>query len=283
TAVNILSRTRIFVFKAVELKLLRCVQSEDQETSSEGQETSSEDQEMSSEDQEASSEDREMSSDDELDLLDFILDKVHGTNLIRNLIALVLNGVLGSQGRPLTDPTSIRVRELAQSMYDDLCEVLPDLTPVKDDLAMALSIPQAEMAVEIRAAIRTHFGRMPELIVSKMKKIGRAPSTIPELDAEQDDDELAEDTDEEQDDTESGEDDKYRFPPGHILKWWSYLSKLPSEVQPVFCPTAGFSDTFKLFSENAVIALLWGTGNTPTRRIMDTVCKKKEAQKMSDD
>ncbi|KAG0283174.1 hypothetical protein BGZ98_006434, partial [Dissophora globulifera] len=80
TAVNILSRTRIFVFKAVELKLLRCVQSEDQETSSE-------DQEMSSEDQETSSEDQEMTSEDELDLLDFILDKVHGTNLTRNLVA----------------------------------------------------------------------------------------------------------------------------------------------------------------------------------------------------
>ncbi|KAG0330455.1 hypothetical protein BGZ99_003026 [Dissophora globulifera] len=206
------------------------------------------------------SEDREMCSDEVLDLFAFIFDKDYSKHLIRNLIALVLNGVLGGQSRPLTDPRSMRVRELAHSMYDDLCQVLPTLTSVKDDLAM-------EMAVEIRVAIRTHFGRMPELIVSKMKKIGRAPSTIPEQDAEQDDIELPEDTDEEQDDTESGEDD----------------NKLPSECQPVFCPTAGFSDTFKLSSETAVIALLWGTGNTPTRRIMDTVCKRKEAQEMADD
>src|ERR1700677_1997281 len=115
-----------------------------------------------------------------------------------------------------------------------------------------------------------------------MRKIGRDPSTIPELDAEQDDDELAEGADEEQEDTERGEDDKYRFPRGHIMKWWSHLSQLPSEIQPVLCPTAGFSDTFKLLSEVAVIALLWGTANTPTRRIMDTVCLKKDAQAMAD-
>ncbi|KAF9921380.1 hypothetical protein BGZ65_010399, partial [Modicella reniformis] len=90
------------------------------------------------------------------DSLDVILDKTHGDTLVRNLITLILNCA-----------KAIQARALARSIYDDMCKELPDLKPFKGSQDIPLSIPQSELAREILSALRTHFGRLPETIVSK--------------------------------------------------------------------------------------------------------------------
>jgi hypothetical protein len=105
-----------------------------------------------------------------------------------------------------------------------------------------------------------------------MKKIGVSPDKIPVLQ-----------TRECGDDDSNDDDPKYKFAAGHISTWWTYFMSLPSEVRPVFTPTAGFGDTFTLFSESGVIPILWGGDERretshPTKAVLEkNVCKRKEA------
>ncbi|KAF9992379.1 hypothetical protein BGZ65_012307, partial [Modicella reniformis] len=61
------------------------------------------------------------------------------------------------------------------------------------------------------------------------------------------------------------------------------FNQLPTEIRPVFCPTAGFGDVFQMFQETALVVLLWGTGaNHPTRPFLEhKVCTSKEADRMA--
>ncbi|KAF9967421.1 hypothetical protein BGZ65_013044, partial [Modicella reniformis] len=132
----------------------------------------------------------------DLDPLDIMLDRKHGATV-----------------------ETIQAQELAQSAYDNLRRILPDLQPTKGSLKIPLGTPQQALAVEIHSAIRTHFARIPEVIVSKMKKIGWQDGVIPQLKSDQPDDE-----DDDQELSDADEDDtgstKCTFKPGHIKSWW---------------------------------------------------------------
>ena len=111
----------------------------------------------------------EHSEQSQRDPLDLILDQAHGTTLVRNLFALVLNGKVDARGKPAKDPAAMQARELAKSIYIGFCDVLQGLKPIKDSVGLlSLSKVQAEIAKEMQCAIRTHFNRLPGLIVSKV-------------------------------------------------------------------------------------------------------------------
>jgi hypothetical protein len=135
-AADILNKTRIMVFKGLELFILNEVRSVPQRS----------------------------------EPLDVLLDKKHGYTIVRNLVALVLNGAIDNRGRPTRDPEAIRARSSAQSIYDDLCNELPELKPMKGSCKIPLSIPQMELAREIHCNLRIHYGRLPETIVTKVTK-----------------------------------------------------------------------------------------------------------------
>lgn len=78
---------------------------------------------------------------------------------------------------------------------------------------------------------------------------------------------------------------KYKFAAGHIYTWWKYFMKLPSEVRPVFTPTAGFSDTFMQFSEDALLPILYGDTRIlkdahPTRSIIEKISSRVNAAEL---
>ncbi|KAF9931582.1 hypothetical protein BGZ65_004849, partial [Modicella reniformis] len=54
------------------------------------------------------------------DPLDIMLDRKHGVTVVRNLIALVLNGFKDSEKKPTSIQETIQAQELAQSAYDNL-------------------------------------------------------------------------------------------------------------------------------------------------------------------
>ncbi|KAF9962823.1 hypothetical protein BGZ65_007773 [Modicella reniformis] len=207
-----------------------------------------------------------------LDPLDLILDPTHGTTIVRNLIALVMNGGRdGGGGTTPKAPQAVAAKEIAKNIYQELCLVLPGLGAVNPE-DIPLGVPRMEMAVNIHSAILTHFRRLPGLIISKMKKIGRSPETVPTLGADDDDPDDEEDS---------------KFAAGHISTWWQHIMSLPPEVRPAFTPTAGFGDTFMLFSESALIPILWGgsekkINSHPTRSILEAkVCTRKEAEDLA--
>lgn len=144
TVVDALAKTRMFVYKSIELFLISQLHAE-------------------------TSMDLDPSEDAlEKGPLDLILDREHGATVVRNLVALVLNGSAEPGKGAKIDQETIRAQELAQSVYDNLREVLLDLKAMKGPSKVPLGIPQQALAQEIHAAIRTHFARLPEVIVSRV-------------------------------------------------------------------------------------------------------------------
>jgi hypothetical protein len=106
-----------------------------------------------------------------MDPLDLILDRSHGCTLIRNLLSIFLNGPSANQMGP--KPKSVpakQAQELAAETYGGLKNVLSNLPTLNDAVSpMPLSIPKADLAVEIHTAIREHFGRLPVLVTKKVR------------------------------------------------------------------------------------------------------------------
>ncbi|KAG0231045.1 hypothetical protein BGX31_005657 [Mortierella sp. GBA43] len=265
-AVHTLSKTRILVFKALELFVLREV-------------TSRKPSDIEQSDVVPSSSGSTTTNDlsptnSPMDPLDLFLNKQHGQTLIRNLISLVLNGGI-DRGRTSKDAHGIQARELAKRVYQDLKSAFPDVVPLNvkaDDLCLAVAI--GDMALNIFTSIRLHFGRLPELLEKKLLKISPGQDTATDTDDEVDDDDEAEET----------EDDQYKFDQGHVLMCWNKYMNLPKSVRPVFVPTAGFKDSFQQLSERALVPLLWGDKlgkvNPPTKTIMvSRVCSREEAER----
>jgi len=105
--------------------------------------------------------------------LDLLLDRQHGETVIRNMIALVLNGKIDGRGRTPTHPEAIQARELARSVYESMKKLYHDHTleywkPTNGTAKLPLSIPQGELAREMHTAIRTHFARLPGVVVAKV-------------------------------------------------------------------------------------------------------------------
>ncbi|KAG0200674.1 hypothetical protein BGX31_003999, partial [Mortierella sp. GBA43] len=213
-AVHILSITRQVVFKALEFFLYKSL-NEDQHVV-QGQ----------------------------MDPLDLILHKQHGETLVRNLLALVLYGSISGCG-PRSTGIALQARKLAKDIYDDLKEIIPDLNPTNPN-NLPLGIVKADLAVNIRMAIREHFGRLPVLITKKLVKIGS--TDVPQLEYTDKD---GDGEDNEDTDDILIEESKLRFKTGHVKQWWKYYISLPAELRPVFCPTANLKDTFNLFQETA--------------------------------
>jgi hypothetical protein len=115
-----------------------------------------------------------------------------------------------------------------------------------------------------------------------MTKIGRDPNSILDVERSVDEEADQEDTDTTDDNDEDGiEDFKGCFRSGHIIKWWNQFVTLPSEVRPVFCPTAGFKSTFALLSERAVVAILWGRSNNTLPILESKVCGSVRANELA--
>ncbi|KAF9940001.1 hypothetical protein BGZ65_008581 [Modicella reniformis] len=153
---------------------------------------------------------------------------------------------------------------------------MPNVMPLDPNAykAMSLSVPNADITVNIHTAIRTHFGRLPELITTKMTKLGWPQERIPKITMSNDEDPHNPSQETEEGEGEEEDDDtKFSFHPDHIVSWWSHYLSLPPEIRPVFVPSAGFRDTFQLMSERTLVGLLWGgkpdNPGHPTRNIME--------------
>jgi hypothetical protein len=100
--------------------------------------------------------------------LDLILDRAHGTTVVRNLVTLLMNGGDISHGGAVAKaPEAIDAQQIAKEIHKELCLVFPDLEAVNPK-SMPLGVPLMELAVNIHSAIRTHFHRLPGLIVNKV-------------------------------------------------------------------------------------------------------------------
>lgn len=98
-----------------------------------------------------------------------------------------------------------------------------------------------------------------------MRKIGKAEETIPMID-QVDDDEDMNDKDVVDDGPASEEsesdDPGIKFDIGFVKTWWEHYIDLPGDCRPVFCPAAGFHDTFHLLREPALVQILWGNSRS---------------------
>ncbi|KAF9346526.1 hypothetical protein BGX34_003829 [Mortierella sp. NVP85] len=110
-----------------------------------------------------------------MDPLDILLDRQHGKTLVRNLIACFLNGSVSIKGKKPTDTS----QGSCHRNYNGMKILLPGL-PRLNSPNLPLSIPQEDLSVNIHTAIREQFGRLPLLIVDKLKKLGA--SKIPNID-----------------------------------------------------------------------------------------------------
>lgn len=146
TAVDLLTKTRSLVYKCLELFLISHLTSMDPENVAQ-----------------------------EESLLDLVLHRTHGFTVIRNLVALVLNGVANTEKKPSSDQDTVRAQQLAQSMYDNLRDVLPDLQAIKGRSKIPLGTSQQALGEEIHRAIRAHFARLPETVVSKVTSTAADP------------------------------------------------------------------------------------------------------------
>lgn len=176
-AAHILSRARILVFKGIELFTYRQL---DHHTypmnnvqpslidSQEFESSSSVDTSVPNPASGTSTSESD-SSTSPMDPLDLLLDKKHGKTLIRNLSSLVINGSIG-QGRASDDPSGQLARELAKQIYSDMGSAFPGVMPLSTMVSgkMSLAVPNGDMAVNIHTSIRVHFGRLPELITTKV-------------------------------------------------------------------------------------------------------------------
>ncbi|KAK3829157.1 MAG: hypothetical protein J3Q66DRAFT_364198 [Benniella sp.] len=171
--------------------------------------------------------------------LDLLLDRQHGETVVRNLIALVLNGKIDGKGRKPTHPEATQARELAQSVYESMKKLYQDHTsqdwkPTNGTAKLPLSIPQGELAREMHTTIRTHFARLPGVIVAKMEKLGfkDIPQLKPDLqrvaDGQKENPEVIIDTED--------KDKAIKFDKGHIKTWWDQFQKLPSSSSTHLLP-----------------------------------------------
>ncbi|KAF9933730.1 hypothetical protein BGZ65_004010 [Modicella reniformis] len=148
----------------------------------------------------------------------------------------------------------------ARSIAEKIISVSLDMNPVKGDLDVALSVVQKSMSHQVAA----HFRRLPSVIRSKLKSCGVPEESLPAAD-----DNGHEEADDERDDDdeEDGDDDEDEDAGG--------------EFNP------GTKDTSILFSEEALLNILWGgkqnSTTHPTRRIMDKLMDKKTATELFKD
>jgi hypothetical protein len=104
----------------------------------------------------------------EFDPLDLILDKTHGTTIVRNLLSLVMSGGTEKDtGATAQASGAIAAKAIAKNIYNALCMAVPDLEPV-NPAKIPLSVARMEMATDLHSDIRTHFRKLPELIVNKV-------------------------------------------------------------------------------------------------------------------
>lgn len=180
TAADVLTTTRITTYQCIEYLVasnLLAVQAPVHQDNPLGpQIEASADQQAHSLQIEPSSQDESTETEvivDQQQPLDLLLDRQHGETIVRNVIALVLNGRIDGRGRKATHPEAVQAREVAQSVYDDMKRLYRDQTsedwvPTNSSAKLHLSIPQGELAHEIHTAIRTHFARLPGVIVAKV-------------------------------------------------------------------------------------------------------------------
>ncbi|KAK3817207.1 MAG: hypothetical protein J3Q66DRAFT_369071 [Benniella sp.] len=125
-------------------------------------------------------------------VLETILHKSHGETIVRNLIALILNGSIDKRGKTATNPVAIQARSIAESVFEELKNIFPGFEPIKGSCKIHLSTPQDRMAKEVHGTLRQHFATLPQTIVSTMK-IEMDPGDIPTLDLPNVEDEATED------------------------------------------------------------------------------------------
>ncbi|KAF9987488.1 hypothetical protein BGZ65_003375 [Modicella reniformis] len=90
---------------------------------------------------------------------------------------------------------------------------------------------------------------LPDPIKEEAKQIAGKREDEDNCDEDDGDDKDDGDNEDDGDDDDEDEDDKHVFKEGHIRAYGKNFSQLPSSVQPVLCPSAGFSDTFQPFRD----------------------------------
>jgi hypothetical protein len=172
-AVRVMSQTRIIVFKAIEnfvyLKVTKSSMNHRCETVDTMMSVDVPEEFASSPNVIGSSAITNPTSTTAMDPLDLLLHKSHGATIVRNLIGMVLRGqVERTKGGTLPkSELAAMASKIAGEMYQELCLVLPDLK-CSNPKDIPLGVPVMEMAVNVHSAIRTHFRRLPELIVNKV-------------------------------------------------------------------------------------------------------------------
>lgn len=164
-AVHVMSQTRIIVFKAVENYVYLKVTENSSATASPMMFVDSIECASSA----GPSNSVDPPNINKMDPLDLLLHKDHGVTIIRNLIGIVMRGQVERTMGGTTPKSELAIMacETAGDMYRKICLVLPNLGPSNPE-NLPLGVPLMEMAVNVHSAIRTHFRRLPELVVNKV-------------------------------------------------------------------------------------------------------------------
>ncbi|KAF9975922.1 hypothetical protein BGZ75_000360, partial [Mortierella antarctica] len=216
--------------------------------------------------------------DDELESpLDLLLTKATGTLILRNLFALALNGKVGG-GRPAKKAGSIQGRQVAETAYARLLEVLPNFEPVNKE-GIPLSIVQEDAADDLATILRTHFHKLPSSICGRTTKAGCHKDDVSVIDAAEEppEDEPVDPVPDEDDDMEE---ETTKFAPGHVRKWWGHYQTLPQEGRPAFLPKSKFTDAFIRFQERALPPILWTKSRNPAHKAAEKIMSKRAADEL---
>jgi hypothetical protein len=165
SAVHVMSMARMLIFKGVELFIYR--QLADKPQPSDIMDVDAP--EPSSTKVQPIHDMSKVEPESSMNPLDLLLDKKHGRTLVRNLGALIMKGRI-DRGRGSKDPCGQKARALAKSIYEDLNQAVPGVLPLDPEAyeTMHLGVPNADICVNVHTAIRTHFGRIPELVTTKV-------------------------------------------------------------------------------------------------------------------
>ncbi|KAF9285448.1 hypothetical protein BGZ74_001488, partial [Mortierella antarctica] len=203
------------------------------------------------------------STQDTPDDLDLLLDKQYGQGIFKVLLSYVITGELSRRGPKVKDPKTLLCHDIACCAYQLLKVAVPGIQPMSTKSTVPIGVPQDEVAKSMIRDLCSHYNKLPETITARKEKIQVLQSN--ELE-----DKLG--------DIDDGDDDQACFKNGHVVSCWGQWCELPVLTRPSFCPSASLTDASLLFSERALLHLLWQPRTTSREYLENAGITQKTAE-----
>jgi ribosomal protein L17 len=103
------------------------------------------------------------------DPLDLLLTKKFSHAIVRSLVTLIINGKIKTCGSEYKDQKSVQSKMIAEAVYSQLISTTGKIDRLNTNKELVLNVPQKCMSHEIANNIRSHFKKLPFLIVNKVQ------------------------------------------------------------------------------------------------------------------